>query len=165
MLAAVPTCLRPLQMPGIRGPRSQRSVCSPSVSWQHHGSDSRASVRGRSHLCTPRDGGLSHGQGRRPGRGAAAAHRRGDAGMARGGQKGSDSTPGGDSRPSPRRGCTPTGQKTGSGWGAGRCRSPAPGLALTPTRMAPPEDEHTPSLDPGTRRTCPTETHTSSGDP
>ena len=68
--------------------------------------------------------------------------------------------PVGDSKPSPRRSYAPMGWKTGSSWRVGRCSRPAPGLALTPTHVAPPEDEHMPSLDPGTRRTRPTETHT-----
>lgn len=68
--------------------------------------------------------------------------------------------PVGDSKPSPRRSCTPMGWKTGSSWRVGRCRRLAPGLALTPTHVAPPEDEHMPSLDLGTHRTRPTEMHT-----
>lgn len=70
--------------------------------------------------------------------------------------------PAGDSNPSPRRGYTPTGWKTGSSWGVGRCSPLAPGLALTPTHVAPPED-----AQPGSGYTdSPNRNaHMSSGDP
>lgn len=70
--------------------------------------------------------------------------------------------PAGDSNPSPRRGYTPTGWKTGSSWRVGRCSPLAPGLALTPTHVAPPED-----AQPGSGYTdSPNRNaHMSSGDP
>lgn len=131
-----PPASGPSRRQGSEDPGPREALCSPGLSWEHRDSASRAGVRGRPRLCSQgastedcpavRGGGLEW-----PGAGRKALSPR----------------PAGDSKPGPRRGCTPTGQKTGSSWGAGRCRPLAPGLALTPTHVAPPEDEHTPSLD------------------